>query len=91
MARSPALVAEAVDASFAELTIVGPGQEGIQADFSFHQHGALLNSGGYGQAFTFEAARFVIDAHARRFAAPADRVAILAGYILDGQHVLRPR
>jgi chondroitin AC lyase len=85
LAGSHALVAEAVQAFFAELAIAEAGQEGIQADFSFHQHGALLNSGGYGQAFTFEAARFVVDAYGTRFAAPAERVAILAGHILDGQ------
>jgi chondroitin AC lyase len=85
LARSPALVAEAVQALFAELTIAGLGQEGVQADFSFHQHGALLNSGGYGQSFTIDAARLVIDTHGTRFAAPAECVAILAGHILDGQ------
>jgi chondroitin AC lyase len=85
LAGSSALVAEAAQAFFAELTIAEPGQEGVQADFSFHQHGALLNSGGYGQAFTYEAARFVTDAYGTRFAAPAERVAVLSGHILDGQ------
>jgi chondroitin AC lyase len=85
LAGAPEAVAGAIQALTSELKIAGPNQEGVQADFSFHQHGALLNSGGYGQAFTSDCARFVIYAHGTRFAVPADRFAVLAGHILDGQ------
>jgi chondroitin AC lyase len=85
LAGASATIAEAIQALLAELKIAGPDQEGVQADFSFHQHGALLYSGGYGQPFTVDAARVVINAHGTRFAVPADRFAVLAGHILDGQ------
>jgi chondroitin AC lyase len=85
LAGSEALVAEAAQAFLATLKIADPGQEGVQADFSFHQHGPLLNSGGYGQSFTFEATNFVTVVDGTRFAAPAEYVATLAGHILDGQ------
>jgi chondroitin AC lyase len=81
----PEAVAGAIKALLGEFKIAGPDQEGVQADFSFHQHGALLNSGGYGQAFTADCARFVIYAHGTRYAIPAARFAVLASHILDGQ------
>ena len=85
LALAPDLVAEAMAALYGELKIAGPGQEGVQADWSFHQHDALLYSGGYGQAYTVDAARFVLYAYNTRFAAPDAQYAVLAGHILDGQ------
>lgn len=81
----PQVVAVAIQTLTSELKIAGPNEEGVQADFSFHQHDALLYSGGYGQAFTGDSARFVIDAYGTRFAVPAERVAVLTSHILDGQ------
>src|SRR5690348_17434716 len=33
--------------------------DGIQADYSFHQHGAQLYSGGYGLGFANDVGRFI--------------------------------
>ncbi len=59
-------------------------KEGIQADFSFHQHGSCLYSGGYGLNFS-ECARWAYILKGTQFGFPARRIEILSKYILDGQ------
>jgi chondroitin AC lyase len=59
--------------------------EGIQADMSFHQHGAQLYSGGYGLGFSGDCARLGALARGTAFAFPVRKVELLSGYILDGQ------
>ncbi|HOW64208.1 MAG TPA: polysaccharide lyase 8 family protein [Candidatus Paceibacterota bacterium] len=86
------VVSEAMRALFAEIKISGPGQEGIQADYSFHQHGPLLYSGGYGLAFAMDCARFLALTRGTRFVPTHDQLAILERYFLDGlQWMIRGR
>jgi chondroitin AC lyase len=85
LSLAPAVIGEAMDVLYAELKVVDLGQEGVQADWSFHQHDRVLYSGGYGQAYTVDSARFVLYAADTRFAAPEQHYAVLAGHILDGQ------
>ena len=59
--------------------------EGIQADGSFHQHGPLLYSGGYGLAFTRDLAWLMRLADGTPYAFPADKKTLFANLILDGQ------
>ncbi len=59
-------------------------KEGIQADFSFHQHGPCLYSGGYGLNFS-DTARWAYILKGTQFEFPARRIEILSNYILDGQ------
>jgi chondroitin AC lyase len=63
---------------------VTPG-EGIQADFSFHQHGAQLYNGGYGSGYASDACGIAADFGGTRFAFPKAKIAILSRYLLDGQ------
>lgn len=58
--------------------------EGIQDDFSFHQHGALLYTGGYGAALVEDASLWVYLAHDTPWAFPAEHVRTLTDYLLDG-------
>lgn len=83
--RDADTVAQAANALLNEIRIAELEQEGIQADFSFHQHGALLYSGGYGVPFTQDTADAVWLLSGTRFAASAERAAILFGHVLDGQ------
>lgn len=85
LSKSPAIVDEAFTKIFNEIHVARSHQEGIQADWSFHQHGDVLYSGGYGQAFIGETARFMDFARGTRFAAPPERLQILTSYALDGQ------
>ncbi len=66
-----------------ELNIFADG-EGIQPDMSFHQHGKLLYSGGYGQGFASDIARLMAVAQGTVYALPQNMVDLLARYILDG-------
>ena len=80
---------ELVAAGFArtarEIRVARPGKEGIQTDCSFHQHGAVLYSGGYGLNFACDCAALVALARDTRFAFQEKTVSVFSGYLLDGQ------
>lgn len=59
--------------------------EGIQADFSFYQHGKQNYALGYGKGFTASAVRFFYLANATVFQLSKDKVDIVANYLLNGQ------
>ena len=61
------------------------GGEGIQVDFSFHQHGPQLYSGSYGMAFTGDWAAMASLVRGTRFAFDEKHVKNFCGYLLDGQ------
>ena len=61
-----------------------PG-EGIQADNSFHQHGAQFYSGGYGLDFSNYAARYITYSWGTSLQIPADKMEIFMDFLLDGQ------
>ena len=68
-----------------EIFIAPIGQEGVQADGSFHQHGNVLYTGGYGQGFATDLAHLAACAEDTPFAIPEARRNILSSYVLDGQ------
>ncbi|MDX9866614.1 MAG: polysaccharide lyase 8 family protein [Kiritimatiellia bacterium] len=68
-----------------EAEIVVTEKEGIQPDFSFHQHGAQLYSGGYGSGFAASASRFALLAQGTSFAFAPEKILILQDYLLEGQ------
>ena len=57
--------------------------EGIQADFSFYQHGAQLYSGGYGRGFSIDCPGFAELASGTKLM-PEAKIQILSSYLLDG-------
>ena len=59
--------------------------EGIQPDFSFHQHGPQLYNGGYGWDFTHDAPRLAWAAHTTPFQFTAANIDVLSAYLLDAQ------
>lgn len=59
--------------------------EGIQPDWSFHQHGPILYAGGYGLAFTRDLARLIQLASGTSYQFPIQKIADFSGYVLDGQ------
>lgn len=64
--KAPDIVEAAFQAIFSEIRVVEIGEEGIQSDWSFHQHGALLYSGGYGAGFGRDCARYAALRRARQ-------------------------
>jgi len=80
--KDPALVAAAYR-RIAEEIHVGTG-EGIQADYSFHQHGPCLYSHGYGAGFIVDCSRIAAQVAGTRMAFSAEKIAVLSNLILDG-------
>ena len=78
-----AMVKDAARAIASTMTITE--KEGVQPDFSFHQHGAQLYSGGYGMGFATDCAEFAALVQGTAMALTPEQVETLSHYILDGQ------
>lgn len=61
-----------------------PSTEGIQADFSFHQHGPMLQFGNYGLSFAADMAAWADALRGTRWAMPENELAILRSYLIEG-------
>ena len=59
--------------------------EGIQADFSFHQHGPQLYMSNYGEVFSSNNSRYAALLAGTAFALSREEIRILSGLILEGQ------
>lgn len=80
--ESPADVNTGLDAIKNEVVITTG--EGIQPDFSFHQHGPQLYNGGYGRGFLNDVSYWVHMSRGLSFGFSAAKIDILSGLILDG-------
>ncbi len=80
--RDPRVVARAYRRIAREIRITM--EEGIQPDFSFHQHGPCVYNHGYGAGFTSDCARLAALLSRTAFAFSREKVDILTRYILDG-------
>jgi chondroitin AC lyase len=58
--------------------------EGIKRDYSFHQHGAQLYTGGYGGSFANDVARYALIARGTSYGLPAESLASFSDYVADG-------
>jgi len=58
--------------------------EGIQPDFSFHQHGPLIYNGGYGLPFLIDNARFANLARGTAYAFDSERITTLSNLFRFG-------
>lgn len=63
---------------------MNPGFEGIQTDYSYHQHGAQLQFGSYGSHFLIDMLRTVKIFSQEEFAPPAEKVELLRNYFTEG-------
>lgn len=82
LTRDTALLSKAVQAISEEMTI--RGGEGIQADYSFHQHGPQQQFGNYGLSFASEIARFSFFLKDSRFKINPLLLANYKNYLWDG-------
>ncbi len=80
-----AFVAESFTRMFEEIEIEPQPKDGMQQDFSFHQHGVQLYNGGYGLDFANDVGRFISYSWGTRFQIPADRMKIFSAYLLEGE------
>ena len=75
-------VADGVSYILREITI---GQrEGIQTDYSFHQHGPQLYNGGYGLGFVRDTAHFAHMLRGTAYAFPSEKLDMIVGLLLEG-------
>jgi chondroitin AC lyase len=79
----PGRVSQALTLIARELRVL-PDEEGIQPDMSFHQHGKLLYSGGYGQCFAADVGRLLALAAGTAYTFPPPLVSLFARFLLDG-------
>ncbi len=82
--RDPAPVAEAVARAAEEIRIAPRGKEGLQQDFSFHQHGPQIYSGGYGMGFIHDTTELAALMHDTGWAFPPEKIARLERALLEG-------
>ncbi|HCE42552.1 MAG TPA: hypothetical protein DET40_03275 [Lentisphaeria bacterium] len=61
-------------------------KEGIKPDFSFQQHGAMLQFGNYGLAYANDISKWAIILSGTPWAMPADKLDIFRKYVFDGQN-----
>ena len=80
--RDPDLVSRAYAFIAAEIR-VSKG-EGIQQDYSFHQHGPCLYSHGYGAGFIVDCSRVAGRVEGTSLAFPPEKIELLTRLILDG-------
>ena len=64
--------------------------EGIQRDFSFHQHGPQLYNGGYGHDFILDTCKYATVLEGTRYAFTREKLSLLADHFLEGDgHMIR--
>jgi chondroitin AC lyase len=80
--RDIALVSKAVGMMADEIRI--SLEEGIQPDFSFHQHGALLYNHGYGAVFLSNCSELANLVTGTAFEFPREKIDLLSRMILEG-------
>jgi chondroitin AC lyase len=85
MENDPAALDEGFSRMYQEIKIVTQPQDGIEQDYSFHQHGQQLYNGGYGLDFANDVSRFISYAWGTSFQIPGDRMTIFSAYLLDGE------
>ncbi|MDQ8187801.1 polysaccharide lyase family 8 super-sandwich domain-containing protein [Pelagicoccus sp. SDUM812002] len=79
---NPALVERAFGRI--EDTVRVTAGEGVQSDFSFHQHGALLYSHGYGADFAIDATQTYYWSQGGQFEMSRETLALLEDMLLEG-------
>ena len=79
-----ALLCQAVERAAKELEIARDGQEGIQPDGSFYQHGPRLYSGGYGRSFADEISQMTYCLQQTPYQFPKTCLDSFLVHILDG-------
>ncbi len=80
--EDPMLIAEAAESIAGEIRVL-PGGEGVQPDFSFHQHGPRLQQFHYGGFFVRDVSRIAWQLRGTPWAFSADKVALVTDVVLE--------
>lgn len=84
LARDAPVVDSASEAVWDEVEV--SSKEGVQPDFSFHQHGAQQQFGNYGLAFAVEVSRWAGVLGDSKWRMSEGKLGVLRRYLLDGQN-----
>jgi len=79
-----ATIAAATAAIWSEVRV--STDEGIQPDFSFHQHGPQQQFGNYGMAFAVETARWAGIMRGTPWRLPQGQLGVLSQFLLEGEN-----
>lgn len=82
--RDEALLLEARKAILDEIAVAPKSREGVQADWSFHQHGAMMQFGNYGLAFLETGVQWAAWMDGTKFAFPKEKIEILYDFFFSG-------
>jgi len=82
--RDDRMVREGREVILSEVAFAPSGKEGLQADFSFHQHGPQMQFGNYGLAFLDSAATCSGLLRGTGYAFPPEKRKLLSDYFLNG-------
>lgn len=80
----PELVADGQKEIAGELCIAAPGAEGIQSDWSYHQHGPQLQFGNYGLGYFSDMTMWSYILAGTRYAFTPEQTEILTEYFQNG-------
>jgi chondroitin AC lyase len=83
--RDEEAVAKHASTIFGE-AVVSDGKEGIQPDWSFHQHGAQLQFGNYGASFAIDQVKWWTVLRGTPWAMPKPQQEVMRNYLLEGQN-----
>ena len=86
--NNPNRARSAVDIIINEITVRPDWGEGLQADYSFQQHGNTLYSGGYGYYFAVDIPRLAHLVHNTPYALPQAALNHITRYLLDHQRLI---
>jgi len=81
--RDAELFAACADTITSELRVTT--EEGVQEDFSFHQHGPQLYMSNYGQVFSSSNSEYARLFAGTAFALSPEKIRVLSGLVLEGQ------
>lgn len=65
--------------------VAKPGEEGLQPDWSFHQHGPQLQFGNYGLEFFDTATKWAAVLHGTAYACTPEQIDLVFNYFMNGQ------
>eukprot|EP01052_Picozoa_sp_SAG31_P018465 SAG31_NODE_1309_length_8877_cov_5.662452_7_plen_663_part_00 len=84
---NPGLI-EKVSPCRASIVIAAQDGDGLMEDGSFHQHGALLQSGSYGAGLMTDVLNFARLSAGTKFAIPAAHLQVFVHYLIAGQQYM---
>jgi chondroitin AC lyase len=82
--RDTTLVAEATENILKEMQIAN-NKEGLQADYSFHQHGRQLQQGNYGLSFLEDQVKWMFILKGSEYDYTPEQIELMRNYFAQGQ------